>query len=183
MLETKGLKCATWAKKNGLRVLANRPLNAGEGELMYRLADYDESAEYFHHFNELLEVCDNEELKPLYVLLEQLDNNKHKFGWIGDYDSFLYSQIIPHIKKSLEKLDEENVETMFKYIDLFLQEYRKMVLYECSKSTRIALKEQLGATSLSLQEFALKFLMQRDNIDFILVGMRKPLYVNEILAI
>ena len=183
MLETEGLKCASWAKNNGLRVLANRPLNAGEGELMYRLADYPESREYYHHFNELIEFCDNDELKSLHVLLEQLDDNKHKFGWIGDYDSFLYSQIIPHIKKSLEQLDEENMEGIFTFIDLFLQEYRKMVLYECSKSTRVALKEKLGDSELSLQEFALKFLMHRDSIDYILVGMRKPSYVHEILAL
>jgi len=183
MLETHGLKCASWAKENGLRVLANRPLNASEGELMYRLADYDEPADYYHHFNELLDSCDNEQLQSLHVLLGQLDDNKHKFGWIGDYDSFLYSQIIPHIRKSLETLDEESVATLFNSIDLFLQEYRKMVLFECSKSTRVALKEKIAKCHSSLQECALKFLMQRESIDFILVGMRKPLYVHEILAI
>ena len=183
LLETEGLKCASWAKENGLRVLANRPLNASEGELMYRLADYDESADYYHHLNELMDTCDSDELKPLYILLEQLDNNKHKFGWIGDYDSFLYSQIIPHIQKSLQELDEESIAALFHSIDMFLQEYRKMVLFECSKSTRVALKDQLNDTTLSLQEFALRFLMQRESIDYILVGMRKPLYVNEILAI
>jgi len=183
MLETDGLKCALWAKENGLRVLANRPLNASVGELMYRLADYDESVDYYHHFNELFESCDNEELQPLHVLLGQLDDNKHKFGWIGDYDSFLYSQIIPHIKKSLEELDEESLATIFTSIDIFLQEYRKMVLFECSKSTRIALKEKISGCEFSLQECALRFLMQSQSIDFILVGMRKPLYVHEILAI
>ncbi len=183
LLETEGFKCASWAKENGLRVLANRPLNAADGELMYRLADYNESTEYYHHFNELFEFCESEELKPLQTLLEQLDNNKHKFGWIGDYDSFLYSQIIPHIKKSLESLDEESVANIFNSIDLFLQEYRKMVLYECSKATRVALKDKLNDTPLSLQEYALRFLMQRESVDYILVGMRKPSYVYEILAI
>ena len=62
MLETQGLKCATWAKENGLRVLVNRPLNAQKGGLTFRLADYDESHEYYHHLNELLDVCDNEML-------------------------------------------------------------------------------------------------------------------------
>ena len=72
---------------------------------------------------------------------------------------------------------------MFKFIDLFLQEYRKMVLYECSKSTRVALKEKLDNTDLTLQEFALRFLMKQDDIDYILLGMRKPSYVHEVLAI
>jgi len=183
MLETVGLKCASWAKENGVRVLANRPLNAQKDEMMFRLADYDESREYYHHLNELLDVCDNEELRSLYNLLEQLDENKHKYGWIGDYDGFLYTQILPHIKTSLEKIDEENLETMLKYIDMFLIEYRKMVAYECSKNTRIQLKEEFEYCTSTLQECAIRFLKMRENIDYILVGMRKPSYVVDIMAL
>ncbi|QSZ40840.1 aldo/keto reductase [Sulfurimonas aquatica] len=183
LLEREGLKCATWAKKNGLRVLVNRPLNAQKDEMMFRLADYDESTEYYHHLNELLDVCDNDELKPLYNLLEQLDENKHKFGWIGDYDSFLYAQIIPHIKKTLENIDEQALEVMLNYIDMFLIEYRKMVAYECSKSTRVQLKEELKHCNSTLVECAIDFLIQKDSIDYVLVGMRKPSYVHEIMAL
>ncbi len=182
MLETEGLKCASWAKENGLRVLANRPLNAQKDGLTFRLAEYEESQEYYHHFNELMEVCDNDMLRPLYNLLEQLDVNKHKYGWIGDYDSFLYAQIIPHFKKSLEVVDEQNRDTMLNFIDLYLQEYRKMVLYECSKSTKLQLKSYFADCTLKMQECALRFLTLRDNIDYLLVGMRKPSYVYEILA-
>jgi len=183
ILEQEGLKCASWAKRNGLRVLANRPLNAQKEELTYRLADYEESKEYYHHLNELLELCENDSLRSLYNLIEQLDTNKHKFGWIGDYDSFLYAQILPHIKNSLEKLDESLLDTLLQYIEMFLSEYRKMVLYECSKSTRVVLKEEFSKCDSTLQECALKFLMQRENIDYILVGMRKPSYVQEVLAL
>ncbi len=183
ILERDGLKCAKWAKKNNLRVLANRPLNAQYNGLMYRLADYDESTQYYNHLNELLEVSDNKTLKPLYNLIEQLDDNKHKFGWIGDYDSFLYTQIIPHIKKSLESIDKDNVETIFTFIDMFLQEYRKMVLFECSKNTRKQLKEFFEDCVLSLQECALRYLMSEGDIDYILVGMRKSSYVGEVLSL
>lgn len=183
ILEREGLKCASWAKENGLRILVNRPLNAQKDGHMYRLADYDESSEYYHHLNELLDVCDSDELKPIYNLLEQLDENKHKFGWIGDFDSFLYAQILPHIKSSLENMDGENLETMLKYIDMFFIEYRKMVAYECSKNTRVELKELFKECEESLQECSLKFLMHRENVDYILVGMRKPSYVQEILAL
>jgi aryl-alcohol dehydrogenase-like predicted oxidoreductase len=183
MLETEGLKCASWAKENGLRVLANRALNAKHEDVMFRLAEYEESHEYYHHFNELMEVCDNDMLRPLYTLLEQLDKSKHKFGWIGDYDSFLYAQMIPHFRKTLEAVDEQNQETMLNFIDLYLQEYRKMVLYECSKSTRLQLKEIFSACKSTMQECAIRFLMQRDNIDYILVGMRKPTYVHQILSL
>ncbi|OIP53401.1 MAG: oxidoreductase [Helicobacteraceae bacterium CG2_30_36_10] len=183
LLEQDGLKCASWAKENGIRVLVNRPLNAQYEGLMYRLADYDESMQYDNHFNELMEVSDNKLLRPLFNLLEQLDDNKHKFGWIGDYDSFLYSQILPHIVKSLEVLDEENKETIFSFIDLFLQDYRSMVAYECSKNTRVKFKELLKECHSSIQACSLRFLMNKSSIDYILVGMRKPRYVHEIFSL
>ncbi|MDQ7043865.1 MAG: aldo/keto reductase [Sulfurimonas sp.] len=183
LVEREGLKCASWAKKNGLRVLANRPLNAQKGEFMLRLAEYDESSEYYNYLNELLEVSDNEELRSLYTLIEQLDTNKHKFGWIGDYESFLYSQIIPHIQKSLKGIDEKSFELLFTYIDLFLKEYRKMVAYECSKTTRLEVKEYLLDCDSRLQECALKFLLKNENIDYVLVGMRKSSYVHDIMAL
>lgn len=183
LLEREGLKCAAWAKNNGLRVLANRPFNAEYENLMYRLCDYEESTEYYHHLNELMDVCENDTLMPMYNLLEQLDANKHKFGWIGDYDAFLYSQIIPSMRKFLEVIDEENRETMLNFIEMFLQEYRKMVLFECSKNTRVTLKEFFKGCEASMQECALKFLMQKDDIDYILVGMRKPSYVHEVMTL
>ena len=183
MLELEGLKCAAWAKENGLRVLANRPLNAQFDTFMFRLADYDEPYEYYHHLNELLEVTDNEMLRSLYNLVAELDESKHRFDWIGAYENFLYTQMIPHIKTSLEVLDEENTQTMLNFIDLFLQEYKKMVSYECSKTTKVKLKELFLGCHTSMQECALRFLMDKKEIDFIVVGMRKPSYVDEILAI
>jgi len=181
ILETEGLKCSSWAKKNGLRVLANRPLNAQKDELMFRLADYDESTEYYHHLNELLDVCDNDALRSLYNLIEQLEESKHKFGWIGDYDSFLYAQIVPHIKTTLETIDEQVLDTLLSYIDMFLTEYRKMVAYECSQNTRVQLKESMSCEK-KLQECAIDFLKERESIDYILVGMRRPYYVAEIMS-
>jgi aryl-alcohol dehydrogenase-like predicted oxidoreductase len=183
ILEREGLKCASWAKENGLRVLSNRPLNAEYEKHMYRLADYDEPREYFHHLNELLEVCDNEMLRPLYNLLEELDASKHKFGWIGDYDAFFYAQIIPHMRSVLKVIDDKNKEVMLNFIDLFFVEYRKMVLHECSKNTRTQLKDYFKECDSTLQECALKFLMQEESIDYILVGIRKPSYVHEVLAL
>ncbi|MFA6138525.1 MAG: aldo/keto reductase [Sulfurimonas sp.] len=183
LLERDGLRCASWAKKSGLRVLANRPFNAQFENLSYRLCDYDESSTYYNHLNELMLACNNKVLRPMHNLLEQLDANKHKFGWIGDYEFFLYSQIIPSFKKFLEVINKEHIENVLVFIDLFLQEYRRMVLHECSKNTRIKFKDLFKECNGSMQECALKFLTQRDNIDYILIGMRKPSYVNEIFAL
>lgn len=183
MLEIDGLKCASWAKKNGLRVLANRPLNARYLNKMYRLADYTESRDYYHYFNELIEFCDKDEFRILYNLLEEMEASKHKFDWIGSYDIFLYTQIIPHIKKALEKFEADERENIINSINLFLIEYRKMVEYECSVRTRDELKEFFKEPHIPMQEAAIKFLMKCGNVDYIIVGMRKPLYIHEILCL
>ena len=183
LLEKEGLECASWAKNNGLRVLVNRPLNAQLNSNMYRLADYDESKEYYNYFNEILDLCDNESLKPLYNLFEELDTNRHKFGWIGDFDSFLYGQILPHIRKNLENLENIDLEEILRLIDIFFVEYRKMVAFECSKKTKTTLKSTFEGCSSTLQSCAINFLQNTPSVDFILVGMRKPSYVHDILAL
>ncbi len=183
IVEKEGLKCAAWAKKQGLRVLCNRPLNAQKENLMYRLSDYEESKAYYYYLNELLQACDNDLLKPLYNLIEQMDTNKHKFGWVGEYDTFLHSQIIPHIKQALQNIQPESLDELLRFIDLFLQEYRIMVAYECSKRVRTELKEEFETCHKKLQECALEFLCKQSTIDYILIGMRKPSYVQEIMAL
>ncbi|WP_457748050.1 aldo/keto reductase [Sulfurimonas sp.] len=183
IIETEGLKCASWAKKNGLRVLSNRPLNALKESLMFRLAEYEEPKEYFHALNELLEIADNDTLKPLYNLIQQMDESRHKYGWIGDYDAFLYSQILPHVKKVIQNIDESILNELLRYIDNFLVEYRKMVAYECSKMSRVVLKEEFKQCDKKLQECAFEFLLNQKDIDYILVGMRKPSYVQEVLTL
>lgn len=183
MLEKEGLVCAAWAKKNGLRVLANRPLNAQKEMKMYRLADYEEPREYYYYLNELLELTENKLLMPLFNLASQLDESKHKFGWIGEYDIFLFSQVVPQIRKFLEPLDDENRVTLIDIIDKFLQEYGKMVAHECSRNTRRALSDELENCTLSLQHCALKELLENENIDYVLIGARKRSYIADIASI
>ncbi len=183
LLETEGLKCAAWAQENGIRVLANRPLNAKIQSKMFRLADYEEDGAYYSSFNELMEICEAQELEPIYNLLEQLDDYKHKFSWIGDLDIFLYQQVIPHIQKSMKNIDDALKEELFVLMDRYLLEYKKMVAYECSRKTRIELAEFFIGCTSSMQECSIDFLMQKKSINYIIVGMRKPAYVHEILSL
>jgi diketogulonate reductase-like aldo/keto reductase len=183
LLERDGVKVVQWAKSNGLRLFTNRPLNAKKDALWYRLAEYEEPREYFHTLNELLEICDNKALKSLYNLIEQMDANRHKFGFIEEYDTFLIQQILPHIKKSIEKIPEELLDTLLEYIERFLREYRAMVAYESSKMTKVTLKEYFQECSTTMQECAIDYLLEIDGIECIIIGMRKPLYVQEIMAL
>ncbi len=182
LLETEGLKCAKWAKENGLRVLANRPLNAQANELMFRLASYNEPHDYYHHLNEVLEMTDDPSLQVIHNLIAQLDDVKHRFGFVGEYEQFLHVQVLPHIQKALAELDASVVELLAESVDLFLQEYAKMVAFECTKMTKVQLKEKLEGCDKSLQECALDFLQAQESIDYILVGMRRPSYVMDVLG-
>ena len=183
LLEREGLQYAALAKKSGLRVLSCRALDAQKDGLMYRLAEYDEPKDYYHTLNELLDICDNEQLKPLYNLIEQMDSNKHKFGFIGEYDSFLLAQILPHIKKTIEKIPQEVLDVLLEYIERFLRAYRDIVAYETAKMTKVSLKEYFQGCDAKMQECALGFLLEIDDIESIIVGMRKPSYVQEIMAL
>ncbi len=183
IVEQNGLRCASWAKNNNLRVLTSRSLNTIFNNKVYRLAEYYENDEYYHNLNELLEVCDNETLKPLYSLFDELDTSKHKFGSVEDYDRFLYTQAIQHIKNIVALLEEDAQETLLTLIDNFLNSYRDMVAYECSQKTKKMFSVYFEECMLQMQECSLRFLQEQTDIDYILVGMRKPSYVAEVLAL
>ncbi len=183
LLEQEGLQCATWAKKEGLRVIANRVLNAQKEGVMLRLADYDAPHQYDYHLNTVLELCEHESLQPIYNIIEQLDSNRHQFMWIGEYDAFIYTQVIPHLHKSMSILEDEDQAVLIENITLFLDQLKKMVAYECSQKTRAQLNETIGLCDKRLQHCAIDFLIKSQKVDVILVGMRKPSYVADITAI
>jgi len=183
IVNQEGLECAAWGKKNNLEVVASSPLQATTKDGVFRLATYDESREYYYYLNELLEICENDTLEPLYNLIENLDTKKHKYSWIGEYEVFLTSEILPYIKQSIEKLEPKIQEELLVYIEKFLQEYKAMVKYECSLSTRTALAEYFSNCNATMQECAFEFLLAQENIDTIVTSMHKPSYVAEAVAL
>ncbi|RUM65407.1 MAG: aldo/keto reductase [Sulfurimonas sp.] len=183
LLEQEGLRCAAWAKEQGLRVIANRVLNAQKDNHMFRLADYERPREYDYYLNNILELCAHESLQPVYNIIEQLDGNRHQFPWIGAYDAFVFTHVIPHLHRNIAALDDDDQTVLIEEINLFLEQLKKMVAYECSQKTRTALKEILDSCESSLQQCAVNFLITSKKVDVILVGMRKPSYVADITAI
>jgi len=185
LLEREGFKAASWAKKNGVLVLANRALNAQLDDKMFRLAQYREPKDYFHALNEVSDFCDSIGMKEVNNLILQLDENRHKYPWVGEYEKFLYSQIVPHIQKALLKYEEADRVEIANQINTFLEEYSKMVAFELGEATKRVLNEVdvLNGCEAKLQECAIKFLLKSDDIDYVLVGMRKVSYVNEVSQI
>ncbi len=179
LLEKEGLVCAKWAKRNGLRVLANRPLNASKDNLMFRLATAQEPGEYYGNLNELLGLLEELNLKSIFNLIGELDNYKHRFGWVGEYQEFLMGKIIPHIRQELMKIADDNTrESISQLLSEFFTSYEAMVLYECSKQTKSMLEHSGITIEETIEKTALNDLISTADIDYILVGMRKQKYVN-----
>jgi len=181
--EKEGLHCTFWAKEHGLRVMTNRPLNAWYNNKMYRLAEYDQSRDYYMYLNELLEFCDNDLLRPVYNLIMQLDESMHKFGFVGAYDTFVHTQVLPHLQRSIRELDGDTKEKLIAYLELFLAEYREMVAHEGAQQTKKALKHLFRGCKKRLQECALEYLLKQESIDYVIVGARRVRYVYDILAL
>jgi len=184
LLEKEGLTCAHWAKENGLRVLANRPLNASKDNLMFRLASHEEPREYFGLLNEAMGFLEEAKADSIFNMIGELDNYKHRFGWIGEYQSFLMSKIIPHIRQELMKItDDYTRENSSKLLMDFFVIYEEMVLYECFKQTKSMLEHAGIEIKDTIEKRALNDLIDNADIDYILVGMRRTKYVNAIIEL
>ena len=110
----------------------------------------------------------------------QLDEVKHRFGWAGEYESFLSVQILPHIRNVLSGLGEGEREALAQQLTLFLDAYGAAVAHECSLKVRQSLGDKLQGCGEPLQECALDFLTAQPAIDVVLLGMRRPRYVARI---
>jgi aryl-alcohol dehydrogenase-like predicted oxidoreductase len=181
-LETQGLACAAWAKENGLRVLANRPLNAMKDGRMYRLAEYEMPPQYDALLNEALSLAESVGSEPLYNLLGELDGRKHRFSWPGEWEELLYGQVLPRIRDMLDRLDTATAREVAAQIGLFLDVYAQAVAHECGRKTRRALSELFSSCPDTMQRCAVGFVAGRPEIDTVLVGMRRPRYVAGLLG-
>ena len=182
LLEKEGLACAHWAKQNGLRVLSNRPLNASDNNLMFRLASHEEPKDYFGLLNETMGFLEEVKADSIFNMIGELDNYKHRFGWIGEYQGFLMGKIIPHIRQELIKIEDDYIrENISKMLMDFFAIYEEMVKYECSKQTKSMLEHAGIEIEDTIEKTALNELINSADIDYILVGMRKTKYVNAIL--
>ena len=183
ILEKSGEKCINWCKSKGLEVIVNRALNANYNGLMYRLADGEESIDYYTVFNQLLEALETLGLESISNLINELDGSKHRFGWIGDFDTFFNTKVVGHFSKALQNIDQHNADIIIELLDQYTKAYKTMVLYECTLKTKMEFKDILPHKNKTLQYNALKYLYENKNIDTILVGMRKVKYVEDIISI
>ncbi|MCH9812579.1 MAG: aldo/keto reductase [Epsilonproteobacteria bacterium] len=181
LFETEGLKCAKWAKAEGLRVFVNRPLNAFDGKSMHRLASYAPNKAYAEDLENILLVADQYALSELRSVIMDLDNMKTKFSWIGSAEQIVYTKAVPFLKSIFQRLDKDLQLSVRKSVDIFLASYFKEVKYLCSLKTKEMLSERGVEIGEVLSCSALNWLAGHEEIDVILVGMRTQSYVDTVL--
>ncbi|BDY13191.1 aldo/keto reductase [Hydrogenimonas cancrithermarum] len=185
LLETEGLKCAAWAKANGLTVLVNRPLNAFDSEGMHRLATYEKPDEYETNREKLLMAADTYSLSELRTVVTDLDSIKGKFKWPGAAEEALQRQTIPFIQGILSRIPDQQVKSaVIPLLNPFLHSYLQEVSHLCSQKTLSYLHAQgYEDAGHPIQHYALRWLINRPEIDTILLGMRKKSYVDDALTL
>ncbi len=185
LLETEGLKCAAWAKSQGLKVLANRPLNAFDENGMHRLASYEKPFEYENTKEAILEAADSYSLSDLRSVVMDLDNIKSRFSWPGAAEEALQRYTIPFIQGILTKITDKQVKSaIIPLLNPFLKNWFEMVKHICSQKTLGYLHEKgFSHVDNPIQYHAIKWLINRHEIDTVLLGMRSIPYVKDVLTL
>ena len=182
MLEPEGLKCAGWAKANGLTVLVNRPLNAFDEKGMHRLASYPAPEAYEPAKEALLLAADTYSLSELRTVVTDLDTIRHRFGWPGAAEETLQRQTIPFIQGILSRIPDPAVKkAVIPLLNPFLQSWQRSVAHLCGEKTLSYLQSKGLRASRPIQHAALRWLAERPEVDTILLGMRAKGYVDDAL--
>ena len=168
MYEKDGVPCAKYFYENSIEVQANRPLNAFYMGGMLRLASYDSCEKFDDLLNDVQKI-DN---KHLQSLIDDLLEHQTKFGFAGDVDDTIEYQVIPYIIQNI-KLEQK----YFKLIDEFLNCYKSNVKYSLGKITakKINIDEPLD-------KVAIEYILKKQYISRVLVGLRDKRYVDKIVS-
>lgn len=184
-METEGLKCAVWAKSKGLKVLANRPLNAFDEKGMQRLASYEKPVEYENTKDALLTVANKYSLSDLRSVVTDLDSITARFTWPGAAEEALQKHTIPFIQGVLAQIRDKRVKSeIIPLLNPFLKNWFEMVKHICSQKM-LGYLHNKGFSHIDnpIQHHTIKWLMNRPEIDTVLLGMRSVPYVKEALTL
>ncbi|WP_456453149.1 aldo/keto reductase [Hydrogenimonas sp.] len=185
LLEPEGLKCAAWAKANGLTVLVNRPLNAFDTEGMHRLASYPAPKDYETLKEALLAAADTYSLSELRTVVTDLDAIKGRFAWPGAAEETLYRQTVPFIQGLLARIPDAGVkQAVIPLLNPFLKSWLESVRHLCGEKSLSYLHARgFDDAAHPLQRYALRWLLSRPEIDTVLLGMRQKAYVDDALSL
>jgi aryl-alcohol dehydrogenase-like predicted oxidoreductase len=195
LLETYGAeRVAPWAKAQGLDVIVNRPLDAIDSVGQWRLASYKGIPN--SQYNVLLErtlekfqsppgTDPNSSLaknnKFMTAVITDLDRERFKFSSVYHYQQDFSAQIMPMLVERMSMMQDTEV---LEAIQVFLEVYESKVREHCS----LAAEEKIASlyrgkysTHTTLQQFAMRYLLDNPNIDCVLNGMTRSTYVDQAL--
>jgi aryl-alcohol dehydrogenase-like predicted oxidoreductase len=175
MLETVGLNnFAPWAASNGLKVVINRPLNAYFSNRLYRLATYkkpDKFKETFAGIKTHFLSIGNREIPKIF---DHLENNMSKFQSYEHFEDSYNRDIVPFIRsRSFSALELEMINNALALYSAQVKSMISDLTAESLKTLGIKIREPL-------QEQAISFLLNNKDVTSVLLGMRKPAYVDTV---
>ncbi len=182
LLEKQAKSALSWAKENNLNTMVNRVFNAQYNKQMYRLCKYEEPRDYYKYLNLFLEMEGSKELENVINLVRSLDEHKHRFSFVGDIEAFVNTQVLPSLKTIISKLSDDEKSMIIDSLLIFLEIYTHMVAFESYLATSQTLAQFFKDCDKTLQECALKFVLDDADVDIVLLGMRKVSYVEEVNA-
>ncbi len=185
MLETEGLACIKWAKKEHLEVITNRPLNAFYHKSMYRLASYQPSKDYEKNKALILEIAKRYQLHDVTRIIEDIDSLRARFTFPDNAFFTLQQQAFPQLKQHIESKKSEELITLFnKQLPPFFNTYIESVRHESSKHALHTLKEAgYHDISIPIQKTALSFILSHPEIDLVLIGAKQSSYIEELVQL
>ncbi|RUP48208.1 hypothetical protein BC936DRAFT_144826 [Jimgerdemannia flammicorona] len=183
-LEQEGLKVtAKWAKKNGLKVFINRPLNAFNQDGAFRLASYPPpNPPYASVLSQTVAQPPLSDLPPTHFLsqlINELDSTLPRLTSVFDYES-IHHQVYRFLRSKSNEMHPEWLRPLQLYLDAHEQEVR----YRGSRSVEqfleargIELPPEEGVVGGRIERFALEFLAEDEGVDCVLLGVTKERYV------
>lgn len=180
LLELEGLeKCAPWAQKHELLVFINRPLNAQDKNGLHRLADYEAPDACEDFLNKTLGHFEKYGPDPIRKILAEMAQNPGMFSSIAHYEMSLNRYIIPVLQAASGDLKQDEMEAVNNFLDI----YELLVRARSSKKIREYLSQKGYLVEGPMEEYALKFLLNRPSVSCVLLGMKSPEYVETALKL
>ncbi|MCE1247067.1 MAG: aldo/keto reductase [Firmicutes bacterium] len=176
MIETVGLNAfVPWAASNGLKVIINRPLNAYFSNRLYRLATYKKVDNFKETFASIKAHFLSNGNREIPRILDHLENNMGKFQSYDHFEDSFNRDILPFVK--IRSFSVAELDMINRALDM----YKAQVCSMISDLTADSLKMLGISVKPPVQDQALSFLLNNKDITAVLLGMRKPAYVDTAL--
>ncbi len=178
LLETVGLEtCAVWAKRNGLKVLINRPLNAFNDDGGFRLASYRGPEDYDEVLAKTLEMLEERELDNIAAEIRKLD------GLTGELKSVFHIETVYHQLHRILLFTTKRFPEMEMPLLTYFHRFDERSKHLSSLKVGEYLELKGIQYTTPLEDHALQYLLDNENVTSILLGMREPAYVGSALRV